>query len=71
MGSCRASSSVVEENKKRAFLVQAPITDNCNNPNRDEEGYEMPKHPANIQSFQIGKTEVTLRQFRQFNAGGC
>ncbi len=61
MGSCL----MTEENKRRAFLGQAP---DCNNPDSNASSSETPQHGVNIPSFQIGKTEVTLRQFKRFIA---
>ena len=58
MGSCL----MTEENKRRAFLGQAP---DCSNPESNASDNETPQHRVSIQSFQIGKTAVTLRQFKK------
>lgn len=65
MGSCGSSS---EETKKRAFLGQAPRTENCENPDANLRSEETPQHRVNIRNFQMSKTEVSLGQFKQFIA---
>jgi len=69
MGSCKAPEDIEEKNKKRAYLGQPPLTDNC--PDIDTEGHlaydnETPQHRVNINAFQMSKTEVTLGQFKEF-----
>lgn len=70
MGSCKVSSGeasrIAEENKKRAFLGQAPLKAKCSNPDSDAEDDETPQHRVKIKKFQMGKTEVTLGQFKRF-----
>lgn len=74
MGSCKVPSSeagrIAEENKKRAFLGQAPIAANLNCELIDSEAgdSETPQHRVSVKAFQMGKTEVTLGQFKQFIA---
>lgn len=72
MGSCKVPSEVVsrnaEENKKRAFLGQAQLTAGCDNADADASDSETPQHRVSVRSFQMGKTEVTLGQFKQFIA---
>jgi formylglycine-generating enzyme required for sulfatase activity len=66
MGSCKLTDAMVEENKKRTFLGQEPLTSNCSNPDSDASDYETPQHRVSIKNFQMGKTEVTLGQFKRF-----
>ena len=72
MGSCMVSSGeasrIAEENKKRAFLGQAPLKAKCSNPDSDASDFEAPQHRVKIKKFQMGKTEVTLGQFKRFIA---
>ncbi len=68
MGSCKVTDSMKEENKKRAFLGQAPLSSNCNNPDSDARDNETPQHKVSVRAFQMGKTEVTLGQFKKFIA---
>ncbi len=68
MGSCIVTSSMTEENKKRAFLGQAPLTANCSSADSDASDDETPQHRVSIRKFQMGKTEVTLGQFKQYIA---
>lgn len=68
MGSCKITEGMKEENKKRAFLGQTPISENCNN--GDDTGVpddrETPQHRVDVKAFQMSKTEVTLGQFKRF-----
>jgi len=68
MGSCKLTEEIVEENKKRAFLGQELLPANCNNPVLASDN-ETPQHRVNVKAFQMGKTEVTLGQFKKFIAG--
>lgn len=68
MGSCKHTDSMKEENRKRAFLGQAPLTANCSNADPDASDNEAPQHRVSIRAFQMGKTEVTLGQFKKFIA---
>ncbi|MFY9259823.1 MAG: formylglycine-generating enzyme family protein [Gallionella sp.] len=68
MGSCKITSAMQEENKKRAFLGQAPLSANCSNSDSDASDDEAPQHRVSVRGFQMGKTEVTLGQFKQFVA---
>lgn len=67
MGSCKLKTEIVEENKKRAFLGQDLLPANCSNPVFASDN-ETPQHRVNVKSFQMGKTEVTLGQFKKFIA---
>ncbi|AGX87735.1 formylglycine-generating enzyme family protein [Candidatus Symbiobacter mobilis] len=70
MGSCKLTQAQVEDNKKRAFLGQAPIGVDClaGSPDSDAGDSETPQHRVSIRAFQMGKTEVTLGQFKRFIA---
>ena len=62
MGSCQLNGKIIEaNNKKRAFLGLEPARPNCTN-----NANEMPLHRVRIKAFQMGKTEVTLGQFKAF-----
>lgn len=67
MGSCKLKTEIVEENKKRAFLGQELLPANCSNPVLASDN-ETPQHRVNVKAFQMGKTEVTLGQFKKFIA---
>lgn len=66
MGSCKQTTAMAEENKKRSFLGQAPISANCSYLDADAANNETPQHRVNVKAFQMGKTEVTLGQFKKF-----
>lgn len=68
MGSCKLTAAMAEENKKRAFLGQAPVSANCSNPDADASDDETPQRRVSVRGFQMSKTEVTLGQFKQFIA---
>lgn len=68
MGSCKVTSSMAEENKKRAFLGQAPISADCSGADLNANDNETPQHRVSIRQFQMGKFEVTLGQFKQYIA---
>jgi formylglycine-generating enzyme required for sulfatase activity len=62
MGSCQLNGKIIEaNNKKSAFLGLEPARPNCTN-----NANEMPHHRVHIKAFQMGKTEVTLGQFKTF-----
>ena len=69
MGSCKATAAIAEENKKRAFLGQAPVSGSCGAIDSNAIDDETPKHTVNIRAFKLGKTEVTLGEFKAFIAG--
>jgi formylglycine-generating enzyme required for sulfatase activity len=68
MGSCKQTAAMAEENKKRAFLNQAPLSTNCGSPDADASDDETPQRRVSVKAFQLGKTEVTLGQFKKFIA---
>lgn len=55
MGSCLVRS------ERDIFLGRA-----CQNPDHDAKMNETPQHMVAVRGFQISKTQVTLRQFKQF-----
>ncbi|CAK0781362.1 formylglycine-generating enzyme [Gammaproteobacteria bacterium] len=77
MGSCKGAELIspnIEENKKRAFLDQSPIPDvetTClvGKVGTNVESNETPQHYVNVSAFRMGKTEVTLGQFKKFLIG--
>lgn len=72
MGSCKnkLTSKQAEENKKSTFLGQPPIwpdtTCLAGSADRNAKDNETPQHRVSIRAFQMGKTEVTVGQFKQF-----
>jgi len=72
MGSCKLSSAQVEENRRRSFLGQAPVSAPCPSGaalDPDALDRETPQTRVTIaQPFQLQKTEVTLGQFKRFLA---
>jgi formylglycine-generating enzyme required for sulfatase activity len=55
MGSCL-------QDKKSAFLGES----SCANPDPEASGDETPQHRVSVRTFKLGKTEVTLGQFKAF-----
>lgn len=78
MGSCirtQETSAMAEENKKRAFLGQSPLRGSltaCPSGaalDKDAETEETPQHKVRIsKAFYMGKTEVTVGQFKRYIA---
>ena len=70
MGSCKVAAAMAEENKKRAFIGQAALEARCleGSPDPQAGDEETPQRHVRIKAFQLGKTEVTLGQFKQFIA---
>lgn len=66
MGSCQAASAVVEDSKRRAILGKPPLTTNCSDADLDALTNEVPQHLVHVPVFQMGKTEVTLGQFKRY-----
>ena len=76
MGSCISSGAMNEKNKKRAFLGKPGLVPDC--PDVDPmvptlidpeaSDNETPTHRVRIKVFQMGKTEVTLGQFKRYIA---
>lgn len=68
MGSCKLASDMQEGSEKRAFLGQELLKEGCSNADADASDIETPQHRVNIGAFQLGKTQVTVGQFKQFIA---
>ena len=68
MGSCKLPKAMAEENKKRAFIGQAPLSAGCDNPDPNADDDETPLHRVAIRAFQISKSHVTLGQFKRYVA---
>jgi formylglycine-generating enzyme required for sulfatase activity len=66
MGSCKVTEGMMEEKKKRAFLGLTLPSPNCAKNDQHASDDETPQHLVKIRAFQIGKTEVTLGQFKRF-----
>ncbi len=70
MGSCKLSEADKEANKKRKFMGLPPKKAACpSGAGADSDAYdnETPQHKVTIsKSFQLGKYEVTLGQFKKF-----
>jgi formylglycine-generating enzyme required for sulfatase activity len=69
MGSCKLAESQRDENKKRAFLGLKPLPTDCGTPDLNALDSEIPRHAVSVPAFQMGRTEVSLGQFKQFIAG--
>ncbi len=74
IGSCKGTelpSTDIEANKRRAFLDQLPTLGAetaclVGNVGANVEVNETPQHYVSVPAFQMGKTEVTLGQFKKF-----
>jgi len=66
MGSCKLTDDLIEMNKKRAYLGQAPLAPECGSPDPEASTDETPQHEVRVQAFQIGKTEVTVGQYKAY-----
>ncbi|HRD97882.1 MAG TPA: formylglycine-generating enzyme family protein [Rubrivivax sp.] len=66
MGSCKQTAAMEEENRKRAFLGQPALSGGCGQADPDAHDAETPQHHVNVRAFQMGKTPVTLSQFKRF-----
>ncbi len=73
MGSCKMSGAQKKENEKRKFMGLPPKKAACpSGAGADNDAFdnETPQHLVKIsKSFQLGKYEVTLGQFKKFIAG--
>lgn len=66
MGSYKAANAPKEENKELSLIGQASPSDTCLD--SEASDMEIPRHHVSIKAFQMGKTEVTVGQFKQFIA---
>lgn len=74
MGACNDTiktpeqREIIEQNKKRKFMGEPllPVDDICLNPDPDATTEQMPKHQVEIEEFEIGKTEITLGEYKEY-----
>lgn len=65
MGSCKLLKGLEATNKPVA-LSQATLLGGCAGNDLDASVNETPQHKVDISGFQMGKTEVTLGQFKRY-----
>lgn len=68
MGSCKLTEAIREENRRRSFIGLKPLPPDCSDPDPDALDNETPQHAVNVAAFQMGRSEVTLGQFKKFIA---
>lgn len=68
MGSCKITADINKENKKRAFLGQPLLATSCPESNVKVNDNETPQHTVHVRAFQMGKTLITLGQFKRYAA---
>lgn len=68
MGSCKVTADIHKENKKRAFLGQPLLATTCPERNVKVNDNETPQHTVHVSAFQMGKTLITLGQFKRYAA---
>ena len=68
MGSCKITAEMQKENKIRVFLGQPPIGADCPEHNANVNDNETPQHAVSISAFQMGKTPITLGQYKHYVA---
>ena len=66
MGSCKVTSDMQKENKRRAFLGQELLSAECPDKIANVNDNETPQHTVHVAAFQMGKTMVTLAQFKRY-----
>ncbi len=66
MGSCKVTADIHKENKKRAFLGQPLRATSCPESSVKINDNETPQHTVQVSAFQMGKTLVTLGQFKRY-----
>ena len=66
MGSCKVTADIHKENKKRAFLGQPLLAATCPESNVKVNDNETPQHTVSIPAFQMGKTLITLGQYKRY-----
>ena len=68
MGSCKVTADIHKENKKRAFLGQPLLATSCPGSNAKVKvnDNETPQHAVHVPAFQMGKTLITLSQFKHY-----
>ncbi len=68
MGSCKVTAEMKKENKKLIFLDLPPRYTECSESNSMVNDNETPQHTVTISAFQMGKTPVTLGQYKRYVA---
>lgn len=68
MGSCKVTTEMRKDNKRRVFLGLPPRSTGCETDNPNVNDNETPQHTVNIRAFRMGQTPVTLGQFKQYVA---
>jgi len=68
MGSCKVTTEMRKDNKRRAFLGLPIRSTGCDTDNPNVNDNETPQHAVNVRAFKMGKTHVTLGQFKQYVA---
>ncbi len=66
MGSCKVTADINKQNKKRAFLGQPLLAATCPEGNVKVNDNETPQHTVHVSAFQMGKTLITLGQFKRY-----
>lgn len=66
MGGCKDLADLEEENRKRTFMGLQPLKSTCEKSDEEVNSNEMPEHKVNVTHFEISKTEITVRQFKEF-----
>ena len=68
MGSCKVTTAMQKDNKRRVFLGLTPRTADCEIDNPNANDNETPQHTVNIRAFRMGQTPITLGQFKKYVA---
>lgn len=68
MGSCKVTTEMRKDNKRRTFLGLPTRSTGCDVDNPAVNDNETPQHAVSIRAFQMGKTHVTLGQFKKYVA---
>ncbi len=66
MGSCKVTADINKDNKKRAFLGQPLLAATCPESNVKVNDNETPLHAVHVSAFQMGKTLITLGQYKRY-----
>ena len=66
MGSCKVTADITKQNKKRAFLGQPLLAATCPESNVKVNDNETPQHAVRVSAFQMGKTLITLGQYKRY-----
>lgn len=66
MGSCKITKQMEINNIRRVWLGLSPISTGCVSNDQEVNDNETPQHKVTIQTFQIGKTPITLGQYKKY-----